>query len=53
MSNEYGSRGGSETTASGVDGDETEDLYALLQTVKVRPFPRIDTQDLISLVSPP
>lgn len=39
MGNEYGSRNGSVTTASGVDGDETEDLYTLLQTVKVRPLP--------------
>lgn len=53
MSNEYGSRDGSETTASGVGGDETEDLFALLQIVKVRPLPRVDTQDSISLVSPP
>lgn len=43
MSNEYGSRSGSGTTAIGIDGDETEDLYTLLQTVKVRPGLGLDT----------
>ena len=46
MGNEYGSRDGSSTTASGVNGDETEDLYTLLQTVKVRPLPVLDTRAL-------
>ena len=54
MRNEYGSRNGSATTFSGVDGDETEDLYTLLQTVKVRPLPGLDVRalNLPSLIIP-
>lgn len=47
---EYGSRSG----ASGISGDETEDLHALLSTVKVTPVPsqRADLLNLLPVPSP-